>query len=134
MGKLAGLPLVLTNDLSHQVLRIHSPFWVAPPHFSMEDFVYNGMYIPKNTALILNTHELHHNEERYPDSYAPTFTPLISLKLKTSRNRFTFNPDRFLGDALTSEESSKLPNAMDRDHWAFGAGCVPKRFSPSSPC
>ena len=124
---------LLTNDLSHQVLRIHSPFWVAAPHFSMEDFVYNGMYIPKNTALILNTYELHHNEGRYPDPYAPTFTPLISSKLRTSRNRFTFNPDRFLDDALTSEESSKLPNAMDRDHWAFGAGCVPKRLSPPSP-
>jgi len=86
-----------------EVLRIHSPFWVAGPHFSMEDFVYNGMYIPKNTALILNTYELHHNEERYPDPFA-------------------FNPDRFLDDALTPEESSKFPDAMDRDHWAFGAG------------
>jgi len=98
----------------------------------MQDFVYNGMYIPKNTALILNTYELHHNEEKYPDPYAPTFTPLIPSKLRTSPNRFVFNPDRFLGDALTSVESSKLPDAMDRDHWTFGAGCVPKRFSPPS--
>ena len=30
------------------------------------------MYIPKNTALILNCYEIHHNEERYPDPYAPT--------------------------------------------------------------
>jgi len=86
-----------------EVLRVHSPFWLPSPHFSTEDFVYNGMYIPKNTALILNCYEIHHNEERYPDS-------------------FVFNPDRFLGDTLTSDESSKLPNAMDRDHWAFGAG------------
>ena len=101
----------------------------------MEDFVYNGMYIPKNTALILNTYELHHNEERYPDPYAPTFSHLTPFKAEvwTSRHRFTFNPDRFLGDSLTSEESSKLPDAMDRDHWAFGAGCVPKRFLPPSP-
>ncbi|KAH9998122.1 cytochrome P450 [Russula compacta] len=83
--------------------RIHSPFWMAQPHFSTEDFVYNGMYIPKNTTLILNCYEIHHNEEKYPDP-------------------FTFNPDRFLGDTLTCAESSKLPNAMDRDHWAFGAG------------
>ncbi|KAF8257885.1 cytochrome P450 [Lactarius quietus] len=73
-----------------EVERAHSPFWMATPHYSTEDFVYNGMYIPKNT-------------EKYPDS-------------------FSFNPDRYMGDTLTCAESSKLPNAMDRDHWAFGAG------------
>ncbi|KAI0287107.1 cytochrome P450 [Russula brevipes] len=66
------------------VERAHSPFWMATPHYSTEDFVYNGMYIPKNTAVILNCYDIHHNEEKYPDP--------------------------------------KLPNAMDRDHWAFGAG------------
>ncbi|KAH9991557.1 cytochrome P450 [Russula vinacea] len=86
-----------------EVGRAHSPFWLATPHFSTEDFVYNGMYIPKNTGVILNCYEIHHNEEKYPDS-------------------FSFNPERFLGDTLTCSESSKLPNAMDRDHWAFGAG------------
>jgi hypothetical protein len=54
--------------LFHQVERAHSPFWLATPHFSTEDFVYNGMYIPKNTALILNCYEIHHNEDKYPDS------------------------------------------------------------------
>jgi hypothetical protein len=39
------------------------------------------MYIPKNTALILNTYELHHNEERYPDSYALTFLSLLSFQI-----------------------------------------------------
>jgi len=29
-----------------------------------------------------------------------------------------------MGDTLTCAESSKLSNAMDRDHWAFGAGYV----------
>ncbi|KAI0283209.1 cytochrome P450 [Russula brevipes] len=86
-----------------EVERTHSPFWMPPPHYSTEDFVYNGMYIPKNTVIILNCYSIHHNEEKYPDS-------------------FSFNPDRFLGDALTCYESSNLPNAMDRDHWAFGAG------------
>jgi cytochrome P450 len=83
--------------------RAHSPFWIATPHYSTEDFVYNGMYIPKNTALVLNCYEIHHNEDKYPDS-------------------FEFNPDRYLGDTLSCAESSKLGNAMDRDHWAFGAG------------
>jgi hypothetical protein len=47
---------------------------------------------------------------------------------------FAFNPERYLGDTLTCAESSKLPNAMDRDHWAFGAGCVPVYFfNPHRP-
>jgi len=60
----------------------------------MEDFVYNGMYIPKNTALILNTYELHHNEERYPDPYASTssFSPLISFKAEDLLPQICFQP------------------------------------------
>ena len=39
----------------------------AAPHFST-DTVYNGMYIPKNTVLILDLYTIHHNDE-YPDPY-----------------------------------------------------------------
>ncbi len=42
---------------------------MATPHYSTEDFVYNEMYIPKNTAVVLNCYDIHHNEEKYPDSY-----------------------------------------------------------------
>jgi cytochrome P450 len=48
---------------------------MATPHYSTEDFVHNGMYIPKNTAVVLNCYDIHHNEERYPDSYVPYFLP-----------------------------------------------------------
>ena len=51
-----------------EVMRVHAPFWTAIPHSCTEDFVYNGMYLPKGSALILNCYTLHHNEERYPDS------------------------------------------------------------------
>ena len=40
------------------------------------------------------------------------------------RDRFTFNPDRYIDDHLSCSESAKLPNAMERDHWTFGAGYV----------
>ncbi|KAF7421194.1 hypothetical protein PC9H_011714 [Pleurotus ostreatus] len=86
-----------------EVLRMHSPFWMGTPHCSDEDFVYKGYYIPKNSVMILNVYALHHNEERYPDCW-------------------TFNPDRYLGDTLSATESAKQPNALERDHWAFGAG------------
>jgi len=86
-----------------EVQRVHAPFWMATPHCSSEDFVYQGQFIPKGTVMVLNCYTLHHNEERYPDS-------------------FTFNPDRYLGDNLSCAESAKLPNVMERDHWTFGAG------------
>lgn len=39
-----------------------------------------------------------------------------------------------MGDTLTCAESSKLPNAMDRDHWSFGAGLVfYSEFDGTSP-
>ncbi|KAG6855791.1 hypothetical protein H0H87_010804 [Tephrocybe sp. NHM501043] len=94
-----------------EVERVHAPFWMATPHCASEDFVYNKMYIPKNTVVVLNCYTLHHNEERYPDAH-------------------TFNPDRFLGDTLSCGESAKLANVMERDHWTFGAG---RRICPGLP-
>jgi hypothetical protein len=56
-----------------------------------------------------------------------TTGPRESSKLITffsDIDRFVFNPDRYVGDTLTCLGSSKLPNVMDRGHWAFGAGYV----------
>ncbi|THU77992.1 cytochrome P450 [Dendrothele bispora CBS 962.96] len=94
-----------------EVQRIHAPFWMATPHCTSDDFSYHGTFIPKDTVIVLNCYTLHHNEERYPDS-------------------FNFNPDRYLGDNLSCGESAKLANVMDRDHWAFGAG---RRICPGLP-
>ncbi|KIM37140.1 hypothetical protein M413DRAFT_13508 [Hebeloma cylindrosporum] len=93
------------------VQRVHAPFWMATPHCTSQGFTYKGNYIPKDTAVVLNCYTLHHNEKRYPDP-------------------FTFNPERYLGDDLSCAESAKLGNAMDRDHWTFGAG---RRICPGLP-
>jgi cytochrome P450 len=50
-----------------EILRFHSPFWMGTPHCSEKDFVYNGMYIPADTVMVLNCYTIHHNEDRYPD-------------------------------------------------------------------
>ncbi|KAG5729753.1 Cytochrome P450 2F2 [Termitomyces sp. T112] len=105
----ASLPYI--RAVIKEVQRVHAPFWMATPHCSSEDFVYKGMFIPKETVVVLNCFTLHHNEERYPDPY-------------------TFNPDRFLGDHLSCGESAKLANVMERDHWTFGAG---RRICPGLP-
>lgn len=86
-----------------EIQRVYTPFWMATPHYSTEDFVYKGMFIPKDTAVILNCYTLHHDENRYPDPY-------------------TFNPDRYLNDTLSCAESARQGNVMERDHWTFGAG------------
>ncbi|EJD41001.1 cytochrome P450 [Auricularia subglabra TFB-10046 SS5] len=86
-----------------EVQRLHSPFWMATPHCTTADFVYNGMYIPGGTVVIMNCYAMHHDPARYADPWA-------------------FNPDRYYGDALSSAESSRLTNPMQRDHFAFGAG------------
>ncbi|KAJ6546664.1 cytochrome P450 [Mycena vulgaris] len=97
----ARLPYI--RAIIKEVQRVHAPFWMATPHCSTEDYEYNGMFIPKDTVMVLNCFTMHHNEERYPDSY-------------------TFNPDRYMGDNLSCAESAKLSNVMERDHWTFGAG------------
>jgi len=97
----ANLPYI--RAIIKEVQRLYAPFWVAAPHYSTEDFVYNGMFIPKDTLMVLNCYTLHHNEERYADP-------------------FTFNPDRYLDDNLSCAQSANLANVMQRDHWTFGAG------------
>lgn len=114
---------ILFTYLASQVLRVHSPFWMATPHCSDNDFVYKGMYIPRDTVMILNCYSLHHNEERYPEPSVSFSTSTINQKL-TQRHSWKFNPERYLGDNLSSTESAKLANVMERDHWAFGAGYV----------
>ncbi|KAJ7499379.1 cytochrome P450 [Mycena latifolia] len=97
----ARLPYI--RAIIKEVQHVHAPFWMATPHCSTEDYEYNGMFIPKDTVVVLNCFTMHHNEDRYPDSY-------------------TFNPDRYMGDDLSCAESAKLSNVMERDHWTFGAG------------
>ncbi|KAG6911006.1 hypothetical protein DXG01_005421 [Tephrocybe rancida] len=105
----ADLPYL--RAIIKEVQRVHAPFWMGTPHCTTEDFEYKSMFIPKDTVVVLNCYSLHHNEERYP-------------------NPEVFDPDRYLGDTLSCEESAKLPNAMDRDHWTFGAG---RRICPGLP-
>ncbi|KAH8106701.1 cytochrome P450 [Cristinia sonorae] len=95
--------LPYTRAIIKEVLRVHAPFWMATPHYSTEDYVYKGYFIPKNTGVILNCFTLHHDENRYPNAHA-------------------FNPDRYIDDHLSCADSAKLSNVMERDHWTFGAG------------
>ena len=48
-----------------EVERCHNPFWLGTPHTAMEDFVYDGKLIPKDTVVVLNTWTMHHSEKRW---------------------------------------------------------------------
>ncbi|KAJ3552024.1 hypothetical protein NM688_g4378 [Phlebia brevispora] len=104
-----GLPYIraIVKEIEH----VHNPFWLGTPHLSTEDFTYRGMFIPKNTVVILNTWTMHMDPNRYPEPEK-------------------FNPDRYLDDHLSNAESANLANAMERDHWMFGAG---RRICPGIP-
>ncbi|KAJ7154265.1 cytochrome P450 [Mycena filopes] len=86
-----------------EVQRYHNPFWLGTPHFSTQDFTYQGYYIPKETLIICNSYSMHFNASRHPDPFA-------------------FNPDRYLDDTLSSAESANVPDPYKRDHWMYGVG------------
>lgn len=59
--------LPYTRAVIKEVQRLHSPFWMATPHASTADFVYNGMYVPRGAVLIMNCFAMHHDAARYAD-------------------------------------------------------------------
>ena len=61
----ANLPYI--RAIIKELLRCHAPFWLATPHCAENDFVYRGMFIPKNTIMLLNCYAIHHDEKRYPE-------------------------------------------------------------------
>jgi cytochrome P450 len=50
-----------------ECVRVRPPFLSATPHKVDRDFVCNGMYIPKNTTIVLDIWTLHRNEALYPE-------------------------------------------------------------------
>ncbi|KAI9640719.1 hypothetical protein NHQ30_011028 [Ciborinia camelliae] len=62
-----------------EVERCHNPFWLITPHFSSDSFTYKGKFIPKDTALVLNTWTMHHDEKRHPDPMTFNVSDLTSL-------------------------------------------------------
>jgi len=86
-----------------EVGRCYNPLWLGTPHTSVEDFTYKGKFIPKNTVVVLNTWTIHHDERRF-------------------ENPYEFDPERYIQDSLSSNDSAKLNDANQRDHWMFGAG------------
>ncbi|KDQ57973.1 hypothetical protein JAAARDRAFT_193457 [Jaapia argillacea MUCL 33604] len=95
-----NLPYI--HAIVKEVKRCHNPFWLGTPHFSTEDFRYNGYLILKDIMVVLNTYTMHNDPACHPEPE-------------------TFNPDRYINNSTTSAESANLANANEQDHWMFGA-------------
>lgn len=75
----------------------------AMPHALTEDDQYMGYHFPKGAMMVLNVWTIHRDATRYAEPEK-------------------FMPERYLGDNTTSSQSYTLPDASERDHFAFGGG------------
>ena len=65
---------------------MRNPFWLGTPHMNTEPFDYEGMHIPKDTVIILNS-----------VSSAHDVFMSANLTMETSAMQWTmhFNPERY---------------------------------------
>jgi cytochrome P450 len=79
-------------------------------HYVIQDDWYEGMFIPKNTIIMLNQWAMHYNPEEFPEPE-------------------TFKPERFVNHNLASMDYAALSDINARDHFAFGGG---RRICPGA--
>lgn len=103
--------------LIKEVERCYNPFWLSTPHFSTEDFVYKGQYIPKETMVVLNTWTIHHDEKRYPDP-----------------DTFNVSPPRRCCCYNDTPRSVRLQNMMNDNNSPIATCTTPSRPSRAPTC
>ncbi|KAG6909265.1 hypothetical protein DXG01_001327 [Tephrocybe rancida] len=96
----ASLPYL--ECLLHELHRWHHPLPSGVPHRSVEDDIYDGMFIPKNSIIIANIRSMTWDEDVYSDVR-------------------TFNPSRYL--AAPEGRGEPVPTVT----WGFGRRVCPGR-------
>ncbi|KAI0258094.1 cytochrome P450, partial [Gloeopeniophorella convolvens] len=100
----AKLPYV--SALAREVFRWQQVAPFAIPHRLMEDDVYNGYFLPKDSIVLGNAWAILHDDKLFSDP-------------------FTFDPERF----AAPDADPRLPAAVD---YAFGSGgASPEKFECS---
>ncbi|KAF9469506.1 cytochrome P450 [Collybia nuda] len=106
-GRLPGFEdresLPYVECLVQETLRWNSPVPLGIPHYSLEDDVYNGMFIPKGSIVIANTRGMSLDDKVYSDPLA-------------------FNPSRYLPKPVGLGEPRPVA------HYGFGRRICPGRY------
>ncbi|KAK9766918.1 hypothetical protein K7432_003635 [Basidiobolus ranarum] len=100
--------LVYLNAFLKELFRFRTPSFLGIPHASTEDDVYEQYVIPQNTLIILNSHAIHFDPERFA------------------------SPEKFLPERFLNKEGDESKILEDWDHHAFGAGrriCAGSHFA-----
>ncbi|KAI0040421.1 cytochrome P450 [Auriscalpium vulgare] len=127
---LANEFMLLSGKPSHTALicRDTDLFALIGPWTNAVDFVKPLQWLPTHKRA--RAHKLH---DQIIDTYGALILRVQArmdagedvpdcLRYPDSWPSFTFNPDRYLGDDLSSYESANLADPRQRDHWAFGSG------------
>ena len=91
------------RQLTKETLRWRPPITMGIAHANDADDEVEGFFIPKHSAVVGKIWAMHQDPHHYP-------------------NPEDFAPSRYESSTKTAFESSTEPNAMDRDHYAFGWG------------
>ncbi|KAI0111254.1 cytochrome P450 [Nemania sp. FL0031] len=123
-----GLPLL--RACFYELLRWRPSLPMALPHATTRDDVYEGMFIPANTTIIMNSWAVNHDPEEYdnPDAFDPSRFLKHPLGLKPSLNIVEKVPDDLVEDTDTSY-------GFRRQNYGFGAGrrvCAGQRMAENS--
>ncbi|KAI0454974.1 cytochrome P450 [Xylaria acuta] len=122
------LPLV--RACFYELLRWRPSLPMAIPHATTQDDVYEGMFIPANTTIIMNSWAVNHDPDEYenPDTFDPSRFLKHPLGLKSTLNTMDKVPDESIEDTATSY-------GFRRRNYGFGAGrrvCAGQRMAENS--
>ncbi|KAI0437890.1 cytochrome P450 [Xylaria telfairii] len=122
--------LPLLRACFYELLRWRPALPLSIPHASTKDDVYEGMFIPAGTTIIMNTWAITHDPDEYenPDSFDPHRFLKHPLGLKITPNTTEKAPDESIDDTNASYGFRRL-------NYGFGAGrraCAGQRMAENS--
>ncbi|KAI1734986.1 cytochrome P450 [Xylaria scruposa] len=122
------LPLV--RACFYELLRWRPSLPMALPHCTTRDDVYEGMLIPANTTIIMNSWALNHDPDEYenPDAFDPSRFLKHPLGIKPTLDAMNKIPDELIEDTAASY-------GFRRRNYGFGAGrrvCAGQRMAENS--
>ncbi|KAI0858776.1 cytochrome P450 [Xylaria cubensis] len=122
--------LPLLRACFYELLRWRPSLPMALPHATTRDDVYEGMFIPANTTILMNSWALNHDPDEYenPDAFDPSRFLKHPLGIKSTLNTTDKVPDESIEDITTSY-------GFRRRNYGFGAGrrvCAGQRMAENS--